>query len=318
MKNFGDINDLYTVQAIQSRLACLDSDIAKKVVFFEETDSTNNQAKKGAAGGDVSGTLYVAERQTGGRGRRGRQWLSPKGTAVLMSLMFKPETEPSAASMLTLVAALAAAKAISEAGCKTVDEANGLASCKVVGEVNCLGSCGTQDEAFEVSKVAEVSEVPRCAIKWPNDIVLNNRKVCGILTEMSVGAEGIDYVVIGVGINANTTEFDDTISETASSICREKGRFVKRSDIVVDFVKYFTKYYEIFKKTQDLSALVAEYNSMLVNVGREVRIIGETDEFIGKALGINEKGALLVRRQDGAVTEIVAGEVSVRGLYGYV
>ena len=277
--NLGGFEDIYTAQAMQERLT--PADIVNKVVFFEETDSTNNQAKKGA-GQNVSGALYIAETQTGGRGRRGRSWSSERNAGIYMSLMFRPDIAASSASMLTLVAAMAAAKAISEA-------------CSINTKVDNI-----------------------CSIKWPNDIVIGGRKVCGILTEMSASSDKIDYVVIGLGINVNNTEFDEEIKDIASSIYLETGSFVKRSDIVVSFVKYFTKYYEIFKQTCDMSVLSEEYNKMLVNNGRQVKILGEAESFDGKAVGINQKGALLVEREDGTITEVIAGEVSVRGLYGYV
>lgn len=276
--NLGDFEDLYTAKAIQSRLS--EMDIVNEVVFFEETDSTNNQAKRGA-GQQVSGALYIAETQTGGRGRRGRSWSSAKGTGIYMSLMFRPDIVPSSASMLTLVAAIAVARAITE---------------------NCSNA-----KAHNI-----------CSIKWPNDIVVGGRKVCGILTEMSASPDKIDYVIIGLGINVNNTEFDDEIKDIASSLYLETGSFVKRSDIVVSFVKHFTKYYEIFKQTCDMTALSDEYNKILVNNGRQVKILGEDEDFVGKAVGINQKGALLVEREDGTITEVIAGEVSVRGLYGYV
>lgn len=271
MERFMQSNDLYTKQAILSRLDS--KDIVKEIRFFKETDSTNNEAKRGVVNGDVSGTLYISEHQTQGRGRCGRSWLSSEGDSVLMSLMFKPDIKPEAASMLTLIAALAAVKAIDE---------------------------------------------PDCKIKWPNDIVLSSKKICGILTEMSTDKDGEAYIVVGVGINVNATEFDEEISKTASSVYNETGKFTKRSDIVVRFVKNFTGYYEIFKKTSDLSALMNEYNLHLVNIDKEVRIIENENEFTGRAIGINDSGALLVKRQNGAVVEIISGEVSVRGLYGYV
>ena len=156
-----------------------------------------------------------------------------------------------------------------------------------------------------------------CKIKWPNDIVLGDRKICGMLTEMSAETDWINYVVIGIGVNVNTTEFDDSIKDTASSILLQTGSSVKRSDVVVAFARHFSRYYEEFLKECNLSGLADDYNKALINVGRDVKIVERDGSFVAKAVGIDETGSLIVEK-DGDTKRIVAGEVSVRGLYGYV
>lgn len=288
----------YQVEAVQNKGYCIteypdlitDSEIeslligqlgiVKKLVYFEETDSTNNEAKRHGTDSteDIpDGTLFITECQTGGRGRRGRNWFSPAGSGIWMSLLLRPQIRPDSASMLTLIAAMAVTEAIT----------------KVTGEED-------------------------CKIKWPNDIVLNKKKICGILTEMSAEMDYIHYVVIGIGINVNTTDFDDAIKDMASSLYVETGKHVKRSEIVAEFSKEFAKYYEQFIRTENLAGVIQDYNQMLINVGREVKIITRDEEYTGIAEGINENGELLVTREDGSREIICAGEVSVRGLYGYV
>lgn len=251
-------------------------EICHKVIYFDETDSTNNQAKKAAENGAEHGTLVVAEVQDGGRGRRGRQWLSPRKSGIWMSLILRPEIAPYCASMLTLVAAMAVAKAIQQ----------------TTGE--------------------------NCSIKWPNDIVMNNKKICGILTEMSAEPDVVNYVVVGIGINVNTTVFDESIRDMASSLLVETKQQVKRSTLIEAFAEYFEQYYQRFLKTEDLSALVDEYNALLINAGRQVKISDAKETFTAKAIGIDHTGELLVEKEDGSMEKIIAGEVSVRGLYGYV
>ncbi|SEV84426.1 biotin--[acetyl-CoA-carboxylase] ligase [[Clostridium] fimetarium] len=247
-----------------------------KIYFYDEIDSTNNEAKKKAEDGAKQGTLVIAECQNGGRGRRGKKWISPSGSGIWMSFVLKPTIHPYGASMITLVAALSVVSAL-----KNI---KGL----------------------------------ECNIKWPNDIVANGKKICGILTEMSSELDAVNYVIIGIGININSTEFDEEISDIASSVFLETGLTIKRSQVVADFAKYFEKYYSIFMQTQDLRGLIDEYNGLLVNVGKEVKINNINSQFIGNAIGINDKGELLVKKQDGSVEKVIAGEVSVRGLYGYV
>ena len=155
-------------------------------------------------------------------------------------------------------------------------------------------------------------------IKWPNDIVLNGKKVVGILTEMSTEIEYINHVVIGVGINVNTEAFPEEICATATSIRRESGKTWRRAELIAAILRQFEVQYERFVKEEDLAYLREAYDAILVNCNREVRILGEKDGYRAVALGIDDQGELLVRKEDGTVTSVYAGEVSVRGIYGYV
>ena len=272
--------DIITREEIESMLP--EGLAVTNVVYYHETDSTNTRAKQAAEDGEKSGTLFITECQTGGRGRRGRTWESPAGSGIWMSLLLRPEIKPFDASMLTIVAAMGMKDAIEE----------------IIGD-------GAGKDGIH------------CKIKWPNDIVLGDRKICGMLTEMSAETDWINYVVIGIGVNVNTTEFDDSIKDTASSILLQTGSSVKRSDVVVAFARHFSRYYEEFLKECNLSGLADDYNKALINVGRDVKIVERDGSFVAKAVGIDETGSLIVEK-DGDTIRIVAGEVSVRGLYGYV
>lgn len=155
-------------------------------------------------------------------------------------------------------------------------------------------------------------------IKWPNDIVIDGRKACGILTEMSVERDYIHYVVIGVGVNVGLQEFAPEVVATATSLQQECGRKVPRAALTANIMKAFEKYYETFLETQDMTGLLEDYNKLLVNRGREVRVLDPKGEFTGISRGINRTGELLVKRSDGTVEPVYAGEVSVRGIYGYI
>lgn len=155
-------------------------------------------------------------------------------------------------------------------------------------------------------------------IKWPNDVVANGKKLCGILTESSTDLEYINYVVVGIGINVNQTSFPDELADKASSLLLELGYSVNRGAVLGEFLNLFEVYYDIFIKTEDMSALIDVYNEMLVNCGREVKIIEKDKERILKAIGIDENGGLIVENPEGIRESIISGEVSVRGLYGYV
>lgn len=249
--------------------------LAKKIIYLPVTDSTNTQAKKMGEEGAEHGTLVVTQCQTAGRGRRGRSWESPEGN-VYFTFLLRPEVEISRASMITLVAALAVAKA--------VDDVTGLDS----------------------------------KIKWPNDVVANGKKLCGILTESSSDLEYINYAVVGIGINVNQTAFPEEIAETASSLLLETGHTVDRGQLLGVFLNRFEQYYETFIQTEDMSGLKDVYNEKLVNCGREVKIIEKDRERVLKALGIDNDGGLVVENSEGERESIISGEVSVRGIYGYV
>lgn len=250
--------------------------VAKEVLYFDTIDSTNTKAQELAEKGYPSGTLVVADKQESGKGRRGRSWVSPSGTGIFMTLMIKPDINPNNASMLTLVAALAVAKAITSV---------------------------TGEEAL---------------IKWPNDIVVNGKKVCGILTEMNAQFDYINHIVVGIGINVHNESFPEEISQMASSLMIEAGgkRF-HRAQIIAETMSYFEQYYDTFLKTQDLSALVREYDELLVNRNKSVRVLDPKEPFDGKAMGITPKGELIVETWESRKL-VSSGEVSVRGIYGYV
>lgn len=250
--------------------------VAKEVLYFDTIDSTNTKAQELAEKGYPSGTLVVADKQESGKGRRGRSWVSPSGIGIFMTLMIKPDINPNNASMLTLVAALAVAKAITSV---------------------------TGEEAM---------------IKWPNDIVVNGKKVCGILTEMNAQFDYINHIVVGIGINVHNESFPEEISQMASSLMIEAGgkRF-HRAQIIAETMSYFEQYYDTFLKTQDLSALVREYDELLVNMNKAVRVLDPKEPFDGKAMGITPKGELIVDTWESRKL-VSSGEVSVRGIYGYV
>lgn len=266
--------DVLTAAEIES---CMESKwMGRKVLFLEETDSTNTEGRRQAEKGAADGTLVVAERQSAGKGRRGRNWSSPAGSGIWMSLILKPDLEPSCAPMLTLLAGLAVSLGIED-------------------------FCGIKSQ-----------------IKWPNDLTLSGKKICGILTEMSADMEMIRYVVVGIGINVNTEEFPEEIGETATSLLIEGGQRLKRGGMIACIMKRMEEYYERFLVTSDLSCIGKEYEERLVNLDRQVLVLAPKGQYQGICRGINSNGELLVEREDGTVTQVMSGEVSVRGVYGYV
>lgn len=266
--------DVVSSSELESRLET--KVMGRRLLYLDVVDSTNIEAKRQAEGGASHGLLVVAGRQVQGKGRRGRGWESPEGVNIFMSLLLRPCFEPDKASMITLVMALATARAI--------------------GDVSGL----------------------RAEIKWPNDIVVNRKKVVGILTEMTLEMEYIQYLVCGVGINVNQEDFPEEIAQTATSLYLEGGRKLSRADIIGRVMERFEEYYEIFCQEESMACLMEEYNDLLVNVGARVRVLDPKGEYDGISHGINRLGELIVEREDGVRENVYAGEVSVRGIYGYV
>lgn len=253
----------------------------RRLHYLDSTGSTNTDAKRLGEEGEPHGTTVVADVQTAGKGRRGRSWQTLSGTALSFTLLLRPDFGPDKASMITLVMALSVAEA--------VEEVTGVA----------------------------------VGIKWPNDIVMNRKKICGMLTEMTMTPEmdEIQYVVVGAGINVNnasTEEFQEEVRSVATSLRIETGRQYNRALLLNQVLVRFEENYGIFVETLDLSALRKRYESHLLNIGSQVRVLDPAGEYVGVAEGIDTQGELIVMRENGEKTPVYAGEVSVRGLYGYV
>ena len=271
--------DAFSSSEIASRLQTRWA--GRTLYFFESTGSTNPDAKRFAEEGAPHGTIVVADRQTAGRGRRGRTWSSPSGKSIYFTIVVRPAFAPDKASMITLVMALSVAQAI--------EEVTGLPA----------------------------------QIKWPNDIVVHKKKVCGILTEMSMTPEmdEIQFVVAGVGVNTNHNgpeEFPEEIRETAASLKMESGEHIDRAGLLERILARFEENYDCFERIQDLSTLREAYQAHLINMDTQVLVLDPAGEYAGISRGISETGELIVERENGDRVLVYAGEVSVRGLYGYV
>ena len=252
--------------------------MGRQLVFYEQTGSTNTDCKRLMEEKTESGILVAAANQNAGKGRRGRGWISPPDTSISYSLGLIPAFPPEKAAMLTLVMAMAVQKAI--------HSQTGL----------------------------------EARIKWPNDIVVNSKKVCGILTEMNMEMDYISCVVIGVGINVSQEEFPAELADKATSLLLETGsrQGLSRAAITAECINHFEPEYKRFLETEDLSGMKEEYEAVLTGLNDEVCVLDPKGEYRGISRGITPSGELLVEKQDGSVSRVYAGEVSVRGIYGYV
>lgn len=261
--------DLLLPQEIQRGLST--NYVGKEIYYFPELKSTNIRAKEKALHGaeEISeGTLIVAERQSAGKGRLGREWFSPVG-GIWFSVILYPQLSPSYISRITLMTAVAVVKSI-----------------KICTQI-------------------------KSQIKWPNDILINEKKVCGILTEMSAELDIINWVVVGIGINVNIEhrEFPEDIQENTISLKETSGKEISRVKLAQTFLQEFEKYYEILKR-REFSSILKEWKLYSHTLGKKIRVdIGERI-ITGEAVDINEEGSLILKKEDGELLEIISGTIT--------
>lgn len=273
---------------------------ARNLIYIEETGSTNDNAKELGEKGAPHGTLVVTDHQTTGRGSRGRTWETPKGTNIAMSLLVRPTAPPDKVSMLTLIMGMSIAE--------------GIEAALVIAKDEELSRSTLVDIPRQL--LAECKNYPQ--IKWPNDVVIAGKKICGILTELHMNPDNtINNVVIGVGINVNMTDFPDDIKDIAGSIYSTTGVKLDRSMVVACCMKRFEENYEKYIETYDLRFLKDDYERRLINRRKIVKVLDPKGEYEAIAHGITNTGALIVSDEEGNEYEINGGEVSVRGLYSY-
>lgn len=250
--------------------------IGRSLLHFDSIDSTNKKAKEIAGKGFVEGTVIVSEEQVCGRGRLGRNWFSPKGAGLWMSILLMPDIPPTEAYKITIIAAAAIHTALSEEGI-------------------------------------------RALIKWPNDIVIGSKKICGILTEMSAELSLIHYIIIGIGLNVNTTpeEFPEEIKDKASSLRVELDTAFNRKSIMSRILNNFETLYGRFIQNGSIEECISICKNNSAVVGREVLLIEGNKSSLVKVLDINHNGHLIISDNSGT-REIISGEISLRSRDGYI
>ena len=242
--------------------------IGHELHFYHRIDSTNLAALELAQQGAPEGTVVLADEQLTGRGRGDRYWHSPAGVGIYCSIVLRPKVMPARAQVITLMAGVAVAKAVS----------------------------------------LKTSLSP--LIKWPNDILVNNKKVAGILLESKTTTASIDHAVIGVGVNVNHTPADlpEQLLALASSLRMESGEKVKRGPLIEQILKEMEKLYDRLHQ-EDSAVILEQWRSFSATLGQRVRAIQKGTPIEGIAVDINDEGALLLRRDDGDLAVVHAGDV---------
>ena len=249
--------------------------LGNRIVCFENIGSTNNYIKE-HADEFADGTLVVSEEQKSGRGRLGREWTSPSGKGIWMSLLLKPEISPQNAPQITQIAAAALVE--------TINDLYGL----------------------------------EAKVKWPNDIVVNGRKVCGILTEMDAELGSVSYIVLGIGINANIDVFDGELADKATSLKIEIGEAVDRKKLLFHFLNCLERLLNPFFEDEDFEKALNICRKHSAVIGKKIWIKEKNISVEVLATGINDSGELVVQYEDGSEKTILSGEVSIRSENGYI
>ena len=161
-----------------------------------------------------------------------------------------------------------------------------------------------------------VAETVGGTVKWPNDVVMNGKKVCGILTEMSAEMERVDHIVVGIGVNANTSEFPAELMDKATSVMLETGKACNRRRLAERILEQFEARYKMLIEG-GFAAIREDYKTCSATLGNEVTVIENGRSIRAFAVDIDENGALVVEDENGR-RELNSGEVSVRGIYGYL
>ena len=254
-----------SAEKIEKSLATLGVKDLPEVIYFYTIPSTNTEAKSRQDTGRR--TLFIADSQTGGRGRLGRSFQSPSGCGLYMSLLLYPELSLSDGGYLTALAAVAV--------------------CSVIEEMTPL----------------------RPKIKWVNDIYIGEKKLCGILTEGSAlpFSDKMKYAVVGIGLNV-TRGVREGVESIATDIESECGMRLDRCELAA---RITAKILELSEEN-NRNTVLEEYRKRCFLIGRRVRVVTPTDEYVATVLGIGESFELLVERADGERVSLITGEVTLR------
>jgi len=250
----------------------------EQIQYFDCIPSTNDLAKQLAQGGAPHGTVLLADSQSAGRGRMGRSFLSPSGHGIYMSVLLRQGCKPEELMHLTCATAVALCDAVEQ-------------------------SCGI-----------------RPGIKWTNDLVCHERKLAGILTELCLDpATGlVDYAIIGIGINCTqgSEDFPPELQTIASSLAAVTGKYIDRERVTSAVLEHLFQMDARLHSQKD--AILAQYRADCITLGKDISLLRGNSVQYGHALDITDDGALLVRFPDGKLDAVNSGEVSIRGMYGYV
>jgi BirA family biotin operon repressor/biotin-[acetyl-CoA-carboxylase] ligase len=241
---------------------------ARQFHHYYKIGSTNFEAMQAAAQNAPEGSVFLAEEQLAGRGRGGHTWHSERSTGIYCSVILRPQLPPSDALIISLAAALAVRAA-----------------------------------------VREIAPQLLADLKWPNDLLLGGKKFCGILTEMTSEATRVRYLVVGIGINVNQLKFPAALSEIATSLRIETRAEWSRVELCAALLKSLDQEYRNLVKDPDArSAILRRFEAASSSVRGSRVSVEENGGLAGVTEGLDERGFLRLRTQEGLRT-VVSGTV---------
>jgi BirA family biotin operon repressor/biotin-[acetyl-CoA-carboxylase] ligase len=245
--------------------------LGKSILFSSQVESTNDLAKELATNGASEGTVVIAETQTCGRGRLGREWVSPFG-GLWFSVILRPELKPSETVGLVFVA--------------------GLAVTEILHELY-----GLEAET-----------------KWPNDVLVNGKKICGVLAETKTTGKKVNYVIVGVGVNVNfdaAKVFAEEVRKTAVSVENVLGKKIELEELFKAVLEKLEEFYELFLR-EGFDSILKEWKKYAGFLSHQVEVTSGTEKLVGLALDIANNGSLILGLEDGTVKRVFVGDVVPR------
>jgi len=245
--------------------------LGRNIFFSRAVHSTNDWAKELAELGASEGTIAIAETQTAGRGRLGKDWVSPKG-GLWFTFILRPRLKPAEAVKLVFVAGLAVAQVLHEL------------------------------HGFKVET------------KWPNDVLVNGRKICGVLAEMNTTGGNVNFVALGVGVNANfdaKKALPKKLWKDATSLESELGRKIRLEKLFKALLERLEVIYEKFLK-EGFNPILEEWKVYAEFLGHQVEVVSQNEKLVGLASDVNQEGALVLKLEDGTLNSVFVGTLSLR------
>jgi len=239
--------------------------IGQNVLYYPSVTSTNDIARQQALLKAAEGTAVIADRQTAGKGRLKREWVTPQGNIAATIILYPARKN---LHFLTMLASLAVLYSI--------EKTTGL----------------------------------KCRLKWPNDVLINNRKVCGILLESQASTDSVEYAIAGIGINVNMKLADHPeIASIATSLADEAGREVSRTTLLQNL---FVEMEKLYLRLQSGESLLPEWRDHLATLGKQIHVRAGDEVFAGIAESVADDGSLMLRCPDGRLLKFTAGDVSLK------
>ncbi len=244
--------------------------IGRNIYYYQTLDSTNSLAKRLAQEGATEGSLIIAEEQSGGRGRHGRRWISPKGASILASIILRPNILPHQVTQLAI-----------------------------------LGAVSVADSITQVTGM-------KAELRWPNEVLLNNKRVAGILTEFGAELDEVNFVILGIGINVNfaLTEFPE-VADEATSLSTETGGRVSRVELLQILLEQIENNYGLLKEGK-FHQICQRWNALCWNLGKWVQATSVDSRQGGILKGIDDSGCLIMVRTDGEKRIAMSGGISIK------